>query len=591
MIAIITRRSARRTALGSKPQAGARTALLALLLAGTAVPAAAATCTWNGGSNGNWNTTSWSCGHAPTGNDVAVINTGSTVSVTGGAAANLTVATGATLTVTGGLQVNGLTNNGTINFNGNGTITNNGAGGLTVAGSGTINLNTPNNVAFGTGTTTIAATQTIAGQGKLLNNGGVLSNAGTISANIADKTLTIDANGTSAGLAGLGFGTGNNAGLYNTGTIQTAGGLVTITDGLYENAATGTIAAANGNLTFSGGASGGAALVNLNGSGVLSKGIYVAGAASQLLLRGVGASSGITAIGTSGGGTDTTVRFTGNGTVVAGSSSATASTAVASSLTSIGQTGKLDLTAGATFTSNVATLLNNGIVAIGKDSIFNSSVDQTVGGSGQFQLSSSSAQAFTAGTTTIGSGLTILGEGKILGNGGVLNNAGTINSNVIAGAIFIDARGTSTGLAGTGVGTGNNAGLYNTGTITTSGGMLAVIDGLYENAATGTIAAGNGNLDFIYNSSGAALVNLNAGVLSKGIYRAAGSSKLTLRGNGSTAGITAIGTAGSGTDTTFTLSGNGTIAAGSSSAFGTTALAGSLDLDWRNRQARTPRRE
>ena len=422
------------------------------------------------------------------------------------------------------------------------------------------------------GTTTIGSGLTIAGTGAILKNNGVLSNGGTINANIGGGTLTIDALGTSSGLAGSGVGTSNNAGLYNTGTIATGGGSIVINGGLYENGDTGVLAADNGNLSMTGG--GGAALVNLSAAGVLSKGTYRAAGGSTLTLRGNGSTNGITAIGTAGSGTDTTVTLSGTGAISAGSSAGTTLGALTGTLTSIGATGKLELLAGNSFTSGVTTLTNNGIVSIGANSTYVSSVNQSIAGSGQFVLIDATAMSFSGGTTTIGSGITVTGTGNLLGATGRLINNGTITGvNLV-----IDPLGGSAAAVG-GVGSEGTAAFYNTGTLTTTAsGTLALQGGRYENSATGVISAQTGGSVVMISdadpSLASTLVNFSTNVLAGGSYQAFGTGSITLRGG--TGVINTIGGSGA-TDTVVTLSGaSSVLRAGTSSAAATTDIAASL---------------
>jgi hypothetical protein len=156
--------------------------------------------------------------------------------------------TNSILTVSGGA----VTNNGTLSISNNSQFRS-GAGTVAIDGTGGIFLdNSLGSVRIGDGGGGFAfgSGQTVTGSGQIGVNQAILTNNGVISATVAIGGISLDAAGGNGGVgAGNGVGTGGNAGMFNTGTLQATGGsTLSFEGGLYENSATGVIAALNGSI-------------------------------------------------------------------------------------------------------------------------------------------------------------------------------------------------------------------------------------------------------------------------------------------------------------------------------------------------------
>ena len=172
-------------------------------------------------------------------------------------------------------------------------------------------------------------------------------------------------------------------------------------------------------------------------------------------------------------------------------------------VTSNQNAGTLTLDGGDTIAINNAglgiyggSLANAGLIAIANSgALVGYGATTMITGSGTITLDNmtGSARLFGSGTNqlAIGSGQTIGGAGEVGIDQGAITNAGIVTANLAGRQLTLDARGGSGGLGdGTGVGTNNAAGFFNTGTLSaTNGGTLFVGGGVYENGAGGTIQA------------------------------------------------------------------------------------------------------
>ena len=287
--------------------------------------------------------------------------------------------------------INGATLNGAVNIANGGILSLDSASGAasqTLSGTAVINLNDAGaRLAIdGTGTTTLGANITVRGQGDIgtpINSGGnnVLTNNGLISADVNGGTLNIAA---PAGGGGSSF--------VNNGTLQAVGG---------------------GRLLLS--------------TNILSNpgGQIVAGAGSAVIQSGV----------------------TVNGVVTAsGSGVVTMSNSSANFLNGVVFTGTLDMGSngnsreriinGATINGAV-NIANGGILSL--DNTNTAGNNQTIGGSAVINLNDGGARLAVdgTGTTTLGSNVTVRGQGNI---GQALNTGGNTTL-VINGLVSADVSG------------------------------------------------------------------------------------------------------------------------------------------------------
>ena len=363
---------------------------------------------------------------------------------------NVTLSAGSNLLVqSNDLRANTmLTNNGTITLGGSAGTASliNEGGTLTINGSGNIVLdNSLGGARIYNGHIVFGSNQSLQGAGQLGINQTLVTNNGLFSAN-SGSNLSIDVSGGSGGVNGGGLGTGSNAGLLNNNIMEATGGsTISFEGGLYENATGGIIRATNNST------------INL-------------GADSRILNGTLSsdATSAIRAVNTS--------QYLTNVTLAAGSNLLVQSNNLYLN-TALGNNGTITV-GGATGT---ATLLNEGGTL-------------AINGTGTIVLDSSlGAARIYGGNITFGAGQTVQGAGQL----GINQTTFTINNVFSANAgssLDIDVSGGNGGLNGGGIGTGNNAGLYNTSTIQATGGSsLNFGGGLYENSATGVIQALSGS--------------------------------------------------------------------------------------------------
>jgi hypothetical protein len=223
------------------------------------------TCTWAGGSSGNWNSSAnWSIAGVTgtsypgntNANDIVNINSSTTISVTAlpkasiaqlnianGAVVTLTLATGMTLNITGTVTV-GTSSTATLNFNGPGAVT--GTSAITLNANSILTSNT-------TASITAASLTLAAGTTATINDGATFSGAinvngsSTISGTSTVKGASLPFGGSYTFTAAATLINITGAASINTGTITLAnnasGGAPTLDiGGGISNPSTGTIA-------------------------------------------------------------------------------------------------------------------------------------------------------------------------------------------------------------------------------------------------------------------------------------------------------------------------------------------------------------
>ena len=433
----------------------ATVSLSALIAAGIPLPAPAdaAVCTWNGGA-GVWTPGGgWAGCVVPAAADDVIIAVGGSVVAINNFSANAgTVNLAATnqLNLSNStlfIHNNAITNNGTINVasgsdfrSANGTVTIGGTGSI-VLGDQASNRIFSGGFVFGSG-------QTVRGRGSIGLNQTIITNNGLISANIATQTLSLDVSGGSVGLGGGGVGTGNNSGLFNTGTMQASGGgILSFESGRYENSGTGVIQALAGSV------------VDLN--------------TDARIVGGTLASVGTGRIEAING-----TQYLTNVTLSSGSN--------------IVVQGNNDLYLNTSFVNN-GTVTVGGVAGV--SSLRNEGAALAISGTGTIVLDSSAGTArIFGGNITFAINQSVRGAGQLGLNQTVITNNGLFSAN--AGSnLSIDVSGGSGGLGVNGVGTGNSAGLLNNSTIEATGNSRVSFEsGLYENAVGGVIRATNNSV-------------------------------------------------------------------------------------------------
>ncbi|MBS0479357.1 MAG: choice-of-anchor D domain-containing protein [Proteobacteria bacterium] len=350
---------------------------------------------------------------------------------------------------------NSLVNNGTITLGGVAGYSQliNEGGTLTLSGTGTIVLDSSvagsapriygGNIVFG-------SNQSLTGSGQLGINQTVVTNNGLFSAN-GGSNLSIDVSGGNGGVGpNNGVGTSLNSGLLNNSIMEATGGsTISFEGGLYENAAGGVIRATNNSF------------INLNGDSRILNGTLTSDATSAIMAQG-------------------TSQYLTNVTLSAGS--------------------RLNVRNDNLYLNT--TLTNNGTITLGGvagySQLINESGTLAINGGGTIILDNSvsgSAPRIYGGNITFGAGQTVQGAGQL----GINQTTFTINNVFSANSgstLDFDVSGGNGGVGpGNGVGTGGNAGLYNTSTIQATGGSTINLGGgLYENSAGGVIQALTGSI-------------------------------------------------------------------------------------------------
>jgi hypothetical protein len=354
--------------------------------------------------------------------------------------------------------INGATINGVVNIANGGILSldsaNTSGGNQTLAGTVSINLNdvSARLSIEGNGSTTLGSGVTVRGQGNIgtpafVGGTNILTNNGLISADVSGGTLTI-------------VPPGNSGSLVNNGTLQAVGGGTLVLETNTDNT--------NGQISAK------------TGSTVVQSGVTITGGA----------------IGTSGTG------------------AFQASSSGSNVLNGVNFNGTLDLTSianareqiinGATINGAV-NIANGGILTL--NSASTAGGNQTLAGTVSINLNDANARLSIDGTgsTTLGSGVTVHGQGNIgtpafVGGINTLTNNGLISADVGGGTLSITAPGNSgsfinnttlqavngaTLLLSTSI---NNAGqiLASSGSTVTQNGV-AITGGTVTTSGTGTL--------------------------------------------------------------------------------------------------------
>ena len=499
-------------------------AVAAAFVGWPAAPAVAAVCDWLP-ATGNWGTAAnWSCGVVPTG--------------PAGDTAN--IASGRTATVDDARSISILNNAGAINIDA--FLLTLQASGAT-ANTGTINVGGPSTAALQVG-----ASHNVNNAGGTINvsDGSVINQFGsTISGGVINTTGTgklVAANNGNNFLSGVTLN-GSLDLASATGIQRVTGGLVlngTASIGANSNfAAQGTqTISGNGTILFAD--ANGSNRINLEGAGTttLGSGITIrghtgfigqqafVGGAHTLLNQGtinadtaggtiiVAPNAGLTNQGTlkaEGGGTrrlDTAVdnsagtllaadggviRF--NGMAVTGGTLASAGSGVFRAanngnnfLNGVTLNGTLDLASATSIQRlSAGSLVLNGTIDIGANSVFASQGAQTISGSGSIvfaDANGSNRLNLEAGDLTLGSGITVRGGNGVIGQQAFIGGAATLTNN---GTIQADVAGRSITLS-------VNGQTINNGTLAAlNGGTLNLNSPVFGNTGS-QIVAGAGSL-------------------------------------------------------------------------------------------------
>ncbi|QXQ07483.1 choice-of-anchor D domain-containing protein [Sphingosinicellaceae bacterium] len=430
---------------------GASALVIGVLL--TPVTAQAGVCDWAGGS-GLWSDiVNWSCGNQPGSGDAAVVSApGSNVTLLSlnASAGTLAVGAGNSVAINNTFLTiynNAITNNGVVTLTNNSQLRS-GAGIVTISGGGSVVLDSSAGYARigdGGGGFIFGAGQAIRGSGNIGVNQASFTNNGLVSADVANGVIDIDAVAGSAGLGGAGVGTGGNAGLYNTGTLQAANGsTLALEGGLYENAATGVIQALAGS--------------------------FVSLASDSRVVGGT-----LKSVGTGVVNAHDTIQYLNSVTLASGS--------------------KLDVSNDFVYLNTALT--NNGTVTLTNNSQLRSeAATLAIGGTGTIVLNDTAGYARIGdggGIWTLGTGQTVRGSGQIGVNQASFTNNGIIAADVSGRTIDIDAAGGNGGISG-GLGADGAAGFLNASVIrATGGGIVFFESGQYDNRP-GTISATGGSV-------------------------------------------------------------------------------------------------
>ena len=358
---------------------------------------------------------------------------------------------------------NGMTLNGNVNIANGGIVSLDSTLGAanSIVGTGSFNLNDPGaRLALeGSGTTTLGASIVVRGQGNIgqpLSSGGtnVLVNNGRISADLGGATLNITPGGGSGSLTNNGVLDARNGGILQLSTSI--------------NNAAGQIAAQN---------------------------------ASVVLQNGVRISGGT--IGSSGSGVFRTISSAANYLDNATVSAVIDMTSVANS--------RERIINGATINGAI-NIANGGILTL--DSANTTTGIQTIGGTAVINLNDPGARLAIDGngSTTLGSGITVRGQGNIgtainVGGTNTLTNNGLISADVAGGTLSITPP-------------GGSGSFVNNGTLqAVSGGTLLLSTNVAANAGSQIIAGAGSSV-------------VQNGVAINGVINASGTGLFTATSSG-----------------------------------------------------------
>ncbi|MEY3898552.1 MAG: hypothetical protein RLZZ214_4074 [Verrucomicrobiota bacterium] len=469
--------------------------------------------------------------------------------------------------------VSGSSASRTVTFSGAGTITVAGGianGGLATAGAVTVTS---------TGATTFSGSNTYDGTTTMNALGGSLSlsgdnsgadglvtiTAGTVKlghANSLGSTVLgttvasgamLDLNGQTIGTEALslaGTGIGSAGALVNTsGTEASHSGAVTLT----------ADASISGNISLSGGVSGGTNKITKSGSGTL-------------VLSGNNTYTGLTTVNASGG----ALTLSGNNSTASGGVTVTDGTLNINHTNALGS-GTLTLTALSILNNTSGAAItnagNNAITWGGTTPaafVFGTSASTAANnlnlGSGTVTASTSRAMAFAGTGTTLSMGtldststsisrtFTFTGAGNTLVLAGIkLSNAATPNATTLAGSANLTVTGevsngtsnqaVSVNVSGTGITTFNGTNTYDGVTAIASGATLRIgSNSALGTTISGTTVASGGVLDLNGRTLGAETLSLSGtGISSSGALMNSNGAAASLSGAVTLTGNTTIG--------------------------------------------------
>src|SRR6185437_4066027 len=493
---------------------------------------------WTGASGSTWQTPSnWSTGLVPGVSDIACIESGITVQVTGGTNQTGSLRDEGTLTVSGGTLelANGLetSNVSTLTLSGgtlslaqqldvNSSLSSNGS--ATVSGAGRLVVKTGASGAIDAASCSLL---TLAGGVTLVNNGTVTVGLSGGSSGQLDmqegaqlqNTGTFNADSYAAGCvpgsnaAAIQNNGGTAPSVTNTGTFNVAPGANTLNINLPFNNE-GTVNIASGTLTPTGGGSSSAGTWTTATGTTVS---FTSGSYSLINAEASGAKfalSGGTLSVPSGTSTVGTLSLTGGTLSVAGeldvnssmSSSGNATVTGAGRLVvKTGATGSVDSAACSLLTLAGVTLVNNGTVTVGLSGGSSGQIDMQEGAQLQ-NAGTFNADSYAAGCVPGSNAATILNNG---GTAPSVTNTGTFNTapgsaNTMNVNVPFKNEGTVNGKSGTlqMSGGGNSIGAwaigsgatlaFSAGSFSLTGGTLSGAIGVNGGAVSATSVEGAG---------------------------------------------------------------------------------------------------
>ncbi|MCK9687941.1 beta strand repeat-containing protein [Scleromatobacter humisilvae] len=380
---------------------------------------------------------------------------------------------------------NNLTLNGAVNIANGGLVSLDStiATDNAISGHATFNLNDPSALLSveGTGTTTLGANVIVRGQGTFaqavfVGGNNTLTNNGLVSADVAGGTLTIRP-------------PGNSGTFINNGTLQAVGGGIL-------------------NLSTSVDANAGSQILAANGSQVVQTGVTLNGAINTM-------GTGVLTVTSNGNNVLDAVTL--NGTLDA-ASMVNSRERIVNGLTING----------------VVNIANGGIVSL--DSVNTTGGAQTISGTASFNLNSPDARLSIEGTgsTTLGSGIVVHGQGNVgtavfVGGANTLINHGRIsadasggtltfgtpgNSGILQNEALVDARNGGTLMLSTNVANAGGTLAAQTGSTVVQNGVT-ITGGTLSTAGTGAIVVTSSNANILDGVTIAGLVDMSTSVNSR----------------------------------------------------------------------------
>jgi uncharacterized protein with beta-barrel porin domain len=520
--------------------------------------------------------------------------------ITGGAGASGIFANGGASVINSGVLTVGDTGTG-IALLGTGSVLNSGS---ITAGSSSFGLVGPTVTNTSTGRITVTDNgMGIVGTtdfGILTNNGSIVAGPGGMGIFSLANSLTVINNGTIAvGDCGTGITAGNGSTIMNAGTITSSGcgGTGILAGNFSTTTNSGAITVNDGGIGIYAG--GGSTVLNkgtitagINGVGIGTLGNAVNSGTINVGGSFTFASGGMVAFGDN-------LQLTNTGTITGGT--------FTPAMIILGNNGMLansgvitvgDFGGGMIATGNNASLTNSGMITVGASGIgidaqgSNSTVVNSgtiaAGDNGTGIQTADPTTVVNSGTITVGIG----GAGIIGGDGTTVTNSGTVavganGIGITSGGNILNFGTVNVGDNGIGIAAQGNAAVANTGTIIV-GANGAGISGSANIFNSGTINVGAGSTGIAFRGN-VSVINagmIAAGAFGTGISGIGGGSILssgtitvgtggigivTLLSNASVTNSGAIGTCGTGIDTSRgggSIINSGTIAGNGCSATG-----------------------